>query len=223
MYLGYKVCGKLTVGRPSQGAQVAKQKGGSSGKRLIGFAGAVVIATVIGAFALGQQTYRQARSPTRTPTSNPATQDTRAAPEPTDDTVWRTEPITYYAQAVVYMRACPSTTCARKNRVAAGEPIEAIGQVEGEAVSGSNKVWYQVEIDGDEGYVYSGVVSQSQPVPAAQSQSQPQQSSGGGATCGGASTCSQMSSCQQAYACLAEGNGRLDRDNDGVPCEDICG
>lgn len=38
-------------------------------------------------------------------------------------------------------------------------------------------------------------------------------------TCG---NCSSMSSCEQAYACLRAGNGGLDRDNDGVPCEDIC-
>lgn len=34
--------------------------------------------------------------------------------------------------------------------------------------------------------------------------------------------CGQMSSCAQAQKALQCGNGRLDRDNDGVPCESIC-
>jgi len=34
--------------------------------------------------------------------------------------------------------------------------------------------------------------------------------------------CGQMSSCEQAQKALQCGNGRLDRDNDGVPCESIC-
>ena len=35
-------------------------------------------------------------------------------------------------------------------------------------------------------------------------------------------TCGQMSSCAQAQKALQCGNSRLDRDNDGVPCESIC-
>lgn len=36
-------------------------------------------------------------------------------------------------------------------------------------------------------------------------------------------TCSEMSSCEEAYYHLnACGNRRLDRDKDGVPCENIC-
>lgn len=41
--------------------------------------------------------------------------------------------------------------------------------------------------------------------------------------CGGARICSEMSSCAQAYACLREGNRRLDGDGDGIPCESLCG
>lgn len=37
-------------------------------------------------------------------------------------------------------------------------------------------------------------------------------------------TCKQMTSCEEAYHHLNVcGQGRLDRDNDGVPCEIICG
>ncbi len=40
--------------------------------------------------------------------------------------------------------------------------------------------------------------------------------------CDGARTCGEMESCSQAYACWLEGNKRLDRDNDCIPCEGIC-
>lgn len=35
-------------------------------------------------------------------------------------------------------------------------------------------------------------------------------------------TCGEMASCAEAQRALACGNGRLDRDNDGIPCESIC-
>lgn len=35
-------------------------------------------------------------------------------------------------------------------------------------------------------------------------------------------TCGAMANCAQAKKALACGNGRLDRDNDGIPCESIC-
>ena len=35
-------------------------------------------------------------------------------------------------------------------------------------------------------------------------------------------TCGQMNNCKQAKLALACGNTRLDRDNDGVPCEALC-
>jgi deoxyribonuclease-1 len=35
--------------------------------------------------------------------------------------------------------------------------------------------------------------------------------------------CGEMESCEEAYFHLEEcGNKRLDRDNDGIPCESIC-
>lgn len=45
----------------------------------------------------------------------------------------------------------------------------------------------------------------------------------GGAQCKGLpSTCGEMANCTQAKQALACGNKRLDRDNDGVPCESLC-
>lgn len=44
-----------------------------------------------------------------------------------------------------------------------------------------------------------------------------------GFSCDTRKTCGQMSSCEEAYYHLLQcGNGRLDGDNDGVPCESIC-
>ena len=42
-------------------------------------------------------------------------------------------------------------------------------------------------------------------------------------SCGGATTCEQMLSCSQAQACFNDGNTSLDADNDGIPCDNICG
>ncbi|WP_280140198.1 excalibur calcium-binding domain-containing protein [Azotobacter beijerinckii] len=42
-------------------------------------------------------------------------------------------------------------------------------------------------------------------------------------SCSTKKTCGQMSSCEEARHHLNEcGNGRLDPDNDGVPCESLC-
>lgn len=35
-------------------------------------------------------------------------------------------------------------------------------------------------------------------------------------------TCGKMANCAQARKALACGNGKLDKDNDGIPCESIC-
>lgn len=43
-------------------------------------------------------------------------------------------------------------------------------------------------------------------------------------SCGGLpSRCTEMRDCKQAYQALECGNSRLDRDDDGIPCESICG
>lgn len=39
-----------------------------------------------------------------------------------------------------------------------------------------------------------------------------------------ARTCSQMSSCEEAEFALEQcGRSKLDRDKDGIPCENVCG
>lgn len=45
-----------------------------------------------------------------------------------------------------------------------------------------------------------------------------------GPVCPGLSlTCEQLTSCDQANACLTAGNFSLDSDQDGIPCENLCG
>lgn len=47
--------------------------------------------------------------------------------------------------------------------------------------------------------------------------------SGEGFTCGTKTVCKQMASCEEAYYYLNTcGLNRLDRDQDGIPCESIC-
>jgi len=38
-----------------------------------------------------------------------------------------------------------------------------------------------------------------------------------------AQNCSSFQNCAQAVASYKEGNSKLDRDKDGVPCEKLCG
>ena len=38
-----------------------------------------------------------------------------------------------------------------------------------------------------------------------------------------AQNCSSFQNCSQAVASYKAGNGKLDRDKDGIPCESICG
>ena len=38
-----------------------------------------------------------------------------------------------------------------------------------------------------------------------------------------AQNCSSFQNCAQAVASYKSGNGKLDRDKDGIPCESICG
>lgn len=135
----------------------------------------------------------------------------------------------FYVLRTANARRCPETACEIVTVLEAGETFGAYGLAFGEMVGTSNQ-WYQTKLllDQQIAYVHSSLVIEeslvSQPVQAQVQQplDAPVQQSSGGVSCGGASTCGEMVSCEQARACLAAGNGRLDRDSDGVPCEDIC-
>jgi hypothetical protein len=38
-----------------------------------------------------------------------------------------------------------------------------------------------------------------------------------------AQSCSSFNSCKEAVASYKNGNSKLDRDKDGIPCESLCG
>lgn len=172
-------------------------------------------------------------SNTRVPTSTQASATNRpaATAQPTaaqSEEVREVSPRTYYAVNQINVRACPSTTCEVVTRLSAGAAITVNGEAEGEAVSNGNTIWYRLDVNGDEGYVYSGLVSQNAPVnntaiDTGSNQSQPVNPPAGAACPSTNYTCgSGLLTCEQAYACLAAGNGSLDNDGDGVPCESIC-
>lgn len=148
---------------------------------------------------------------------------------------------TYYVSArTARVRSCPETSCSIVARLRRGTAVQVLETVEGDAVSG-NTTWYRIEARGREGYIHSSLVTTTPPVTQSSSGNSPAASSTPqegsiqaistpvpqppqtGATCGGATTCGQMASCDQAYACLRDGRTSLDRDNDGIPCESICG
>ena len=143
-------------------------------------------------------------------------------------------PLRKYVHGAVNLRQGPGTAFAKAGSVPAGSSLQVVGQ------SGD---WYLVRHGGREVYIASWLThnapppptrvpqpAQPQPVqqqptqqqsvqqPPAQSQPQPAYS------CNCSKTCGQMSSCQEAYFQLNNcGCRRRDGDNDGVPCESICG
>jgi hypothetical protein len=142
----------------------------------------------------------------------------------------------------VRVRKEPHTTATVVTTLRSGAAVTVIDSVDGDKVSGST-LWYHVNTGMYTGYVHSSLLTSTVPGSAAppatsgssgstspQTQStpaplveQPVPPPSSGASCNGATKCTQMTSCDQAYACLAAGNGRLDGDSDGVPCESICG
>lgn len=164
-----------------------------------------------------------------------------ATPHPTE-----IETQTLYATGNANLRPCTKTTseCAPAGAVSGGQELTVLDQVEGDEVSGS-KVWYKVLHNGQELYIHSSLVSATRPVVQPTRSQQQSNTSGGsqssipantpivastieqppvvGASCPSLDyTCPQLT-CEQAYACLAAGNGRLDADKDGKPCETQCG
>lgn len=95
-------------------------------------------------------TRRPTQAPTRTPVQNAAEVITIA-----DRDYWTTNSIN--------VRECPSTSCDTVGRVNQGTRLTVNGRAEGEAVTGSNRVWYRVQYGGGTAYVYSGLMSNQAP------------------------------------------------------------
>jgi len=127
------------------------------------------------------------------------------------------------------IRECPSRACEVLALLPADSVIVVDALVYGEDVDMGNDVWYRTLHAGQTGYVYSAVVVPIMPtligvsaptsVPAL---SQPIVPLTGGICPRPDARCSELT-CEQAYACLAEGNRRLDGDGNGIPCQSVCG
>lgn len=153
---------------------------------------------------------------------------------------------TYESTVNAKARSCPEVDCTVVTTLRRGTKITAIDIVDGDKFNGITD-WIKFSYNGRTAYVHASLMklSSGSAAPAASSGNSTT-SSGNSTTSSGNSTtstnnavptqetvipqaplscgtCSQMASCDQARACLAAGHSRLDRDNDGVPCESICG
>lgn len=133
----------------------------------------------------------------------------------------------------VRMRDEAATSAPLVTTLARGVAVTVIFTEDGSRVSGST-LWYYVTAGDYEGYIHSSLLTNiapaasgssgsSAPVQNVQSTPVPDSPPVDSSTCPSFDyTCSQLT-CDQAYACLAAGYQRLDRDNDGKPCEQQCG
>ncbi len=116
-------------------------------------------------------------------------------------------------------RTCPNTSCPRATAYQ-DESFVLVNAVNGSLTEGSD-IWYEVHRGSEIFYIHSGSVN----IPLAVPPTQPpaaNSSSNQSVSCPSTNfTCSQLT-CPQAYACLRAGNGSLDNDGDGVPCESVC-
>jgi hypothetical protein len=139
------------------------------------------------------------------------------------------QPRLIYAQSAANLRPCPNRTCDPVAQLQTGEAVMATGTIQGEAMTSGNPHWFQVEYGGQVLYVYTDLVNVTPPTQAPVSIPPTTGSSSIVETVSYDDGCPSMSAtcgeltCEQAYACLAAGNGRLDADDDGIPCESVCG
>lgn len=130
------------------------------------------------------------------------------------------------AGASVNVRSGPGTTYKILGTLKPGTKITVTG-------ANDKKDWLEIEYKGGTGWVAQFLTTTSAPKVSSGAVDSGGAAAGSGAatstpapngpTCPSLSyTCSQLT-CEQAYACLAAGNGGLDRDGDGKPCETQCG
>jgi hypothetical protein len=141
---------------------------------------------------------------------------------------------TYYVQASANLRACTNTDCAIiAASLPAGTALSVDGEVDGEAAGNVGTRWYRVIYNGQEAYVYSGLVSLNAPAPpivdngsgSQLNTSQPVTTAPAAPAfqCDCSRTCTSMT-CEEAYFQLNQcGCRQRDNDDDGRPCESQCG
>lgn len=160
--------------------------------------------------------------PTRTPSDTPPPSATRT-PTPQD----------YTATSNGNLRSCPQTTCEIVGTVAFGERLKVIGSEQGASVSGSS-TWLIIQRDGKpNAYLHDSIARAGTPRPAplVNNTSRPASTQQLASTAAPAQTwncsgdrynCNSFSSRAElmSYFNTCPGDpSRLDRDNDGIPCE----
>jgi len=146
---------------------------------------------------------------------------------------------TYETTTAANARSCPKVSCSIVTRLARGTVINGLEIVEGDRFNGKT-TWIKFEHNGRTAYVHSTLTKTTSVAPTTGNNTTSSSSSGNNTTAGSiptqetpppapvseaplvCGTCSQMRDCAHAMACLAAGHTRLDRDNDGIPCESIC-
>lgn len=130
------------------------------------------------------------------------------------------------------VRSGPGTKYTILGTLAKGDVVDAIGR-------SADSKWYVIMYPPGMGWIINSKANFSSvggnikslpeliapPLPAAGGKVTPNAiTAPSGPTCPNIrATCTQLRSCDEAKACLAAGNGKLDRDNDGIPCESLCG
>lgn len=142
---------------------------------------------------------------------------------------------TYTTTGTANVRACPQVSCAAVVQLTGNSEVVVTGQVNGDVVSDNNGIWYRINHNGQEAYIYSGVVRRGGSTPAQQAplysggqQSAPPPppvSSGNNWSCyGDQYNCGDFSSRSQMLdywnACPGDPS-KLDNNNDGIPCESL--
>lgn len=188
---------------------------------------AVVIATAVPMIAPVLQ-------PSPTPVPVVEVQPTVAS-APAAANVYSINAETYTTTGAANIRTCPQTTCAAVVQLTGNSEVVVNGQVNGDVVTDNNGIWYRINYNGQEAYIYSGVVRRGGSTPAQQAplysggqQSAPPPppvSSGNNWTCyGDLYNCNDFSSWNQMMdywnACPGDPS-QLDRDKNGIPCESM--
>lgn len=101
----------------------------------------------------------------------------------------------------VRIRSCAKTTCSIIVTLPSGSALTVLGTEQGTKVKGSTE-WYNVSVDGHEGYVHSSLVSTTPPVVASNA--------------GTGSTTATTTSSTVSAAPVAQGNGATALCNDGT-------
>ena len=129
---------------------------------------------------------------------------------------------TYYVSArSAKVRSEASTASESITSLRRDTPLVILEVVTGQSVSG-NRTWYRINASGVEGYMHSSLFTASAPANTSTGTFVVPEAVRASETCPNTGATCSVLTCDQAYACLRAGNGKLDRDKDGVPCESVC-